>query len=136
MSDGVVFDEDISAFTEFNQQLIAQCPEMRRVAGRNIGAVGEQEIHKEIPNSMVSKPHMEDGVFSEVASDGSEVQIGVKGCPYAMVVHERLQSPSGNPINYTKEGSKAKFVEDPAKRIAREQMGEIMVHAANEVLGK
>lgn len=136
MSDTVIFEEDITAFTEFNQRLLMQCPAMRRAAGRNIGVVAEQEIHKVIPNSMEAKTHMEDGVFSEVAPDGSEVTFGVQGCPYTMAVHERLQSPSGNPIHYTKPGSGPKFVENPAKQIAREQLGTIMAHAANEVLGK
>jgi hypothetical protein len=136
MSEAVVFETDTTAFETFNQKLLAQCPEMRRVAGRNLGVEAERAIHVEIPNSMEAKAHMEDGVFSEVAPDGSDVTFGVQGCPYALAVHERLQSPSGNSIHYTKPGSKAKFVEDPAKQIARERMGELMTRAAEEVLGR
>jgi len=45
------------------------------------------------------------------------VEFGYGGAAsaYAMYIHELIESPSGNPINWTKTGSGAKYLENPTR---------------------
>lgn len=60
------------------------------------------------------------GTVLPPALNGNRISVtlgyGGPASAYAMYVHELLESPSGKPINWTKAGSGAKYLENPTRK--------------------
>lgn len=62
---------------------------------------------------------MSTGKVMPPVDNGNQIDVtlgyGDESVDYALIVHEELQSPSGNPINWMRPGSGPKFLETPLK---------------------
>lgn len=72
---------------------------------------------------------MNTGKVEAPVDDGRLITVmlgyGDESTPYALYVHEELQSPSGNPINWTRPGSGPKYLSNPLQAKQDELPGRV-----------